>query len=435
MKARYWFLTLIIGFLVSFGSASAVSNLTASENLAYYKLEAATVPYLDSTPTGADLDQATIVPTQTGGIIGFGQNFNTNQRISTNTGIGVGTSGSVNVWINTASEGMSSNMFFDANDGADRTFMYWYGNAAKYNFRIDGVDVFGGAMGPQGTGSWMMVTMTWTNTDQTLYLNGAQLATDTQTPASSAFTTTYVGCHNNGNDCWNGDIDELSIWDVALTGPQVSELYAGGSPGSLQQYPFAAPAAGSNISLAGSCPVGFGCNLSFNNSNGQWIYSWNDTLNSMQSTELKVYGTLGNVYSSIGTNTSTNFTGTVYIDTYPTYENSTTRAFSYLTDTNRTWPGAATTAMILSGANYAPAVLNHSVYGPNLVIAQPEGVFWAIMIIGTMVLMSFASPSSAIIMMLGGLFATSQLGLFAINPGTLMLLVLLGFIAIWRLSK
>ena len=43
MKARYWFLTLIIGFLVSFGSASAVSNLTASENLAYYKLEAATV--------------------------------------------------------------------------------------------------------------------------------------------------------------------------------------------------------------------------------------------------------------------------------------------------------------------------------------------------------------------------------------------------------
>ena len=435
MKARYWFLTLIIGFLVSFGSASAVSNLTASENLAYYKLEAATIPYLDATPTGADLDQATIVPTQTGGIIGFGQNFNTFQRISTNTGIGIGTSGSVNVWVTTNNEGAGSMMFFDANDGADRTFMYWYGNNAAYNFRIDGVDVFGNTMGPQGTGTWMMITMTWTNTDQTLYKDGVQIATDTQTPASSALTTTYVGCHNNGADCWNGDIDELSIWDVELTSAQVSELYAGGAPTSLQQYPFSAPSSGTNISLAGSCPAGFGCNLSFNSSNGQWIYSWNDSLNSMQSTELKVYGTLGNVYSSIGTNTSTDFVGTVYIDTFMTYENSTTRAFAYLTDTNRTWPGAATTAMILSAAHYAPAVLNHSIYGPNLVIDQPEGVFWAIIIIGTMVMMSFANPAASIVMMLVGLFASAELGLFALNPGTLMLLALLGFISIVRLSK
>ena len=155
----------------------------------------------------------------------------------------------------------------------------------------------------------------------------------------------------------------------------------------------------------------------------------------MQSTELKVYGYLGNAYASVGTNTSTDFAGTIYIDTYLTYENSTTRAFSYLTDTNRTWPGAATTAMILSASHYATPVINHSVFGPNLVIDQPEGVFWAIIIIGTMVMMTFANPAASIVMMLVGLFASANLGLFALNPGTLMLLALLGFISIVRLSK
>jgi hypothetical protein len=91
--------------------------------------------------------------------------------------------------------------------------------------------------------------------------------------------------------------------------------------------------------------------------------------------------------------------------------------------------------MILSAANYATPVLNHSIYGPNLVIDEPEGVFWSIFIIGTMVLMSFASPATAIVMLLVGLFATSYLGLFALNPGTLSLLVVLGIICMWRLSR
>tara|TARA_R110000751_G_scaffold92965_3_gene181717 strand:- start:3249 stop:4535 length:1287 start_codon:yes stop_codon:yes gene_type:complete len=199
--------------------------------------------------------------------------------------------------------------------------------------------------------------------------------------------------------------------------------------------PVTPPAGGGNVSPGGGCPAGFGCSLEFNNTNGQWIYTWNDTLNSMQSTELKVYGYLGNAYASVGTNTSTDFAGTIYIDTYLTYENSTTRAFSYLTDTNRTWPGAATTAMILSASHYATPVINHSVFGPNLVIDQPEGVFWAIIIIGTMVMMTFANPAASIVMMLVGLFASANLGLFALNPGTLMLLALLGFISIVRLSK
>jgi hypothetical protein len=422
----------MFGFLLIMGSVSAVSNLTAADNLAYYKLEAATTPYLDSTPTGADLDQATIIPTQTGGIIAFGQNFNTNQRISTNTGIGIGTSGSVNVWINTASEGMSSNMFFDATDGADRTFMYWYGNANAYNFRIDGVSVFGNTMGPQGTGTWMMITMTWTNTDQTLYKDGVQIATDTQTPASSAFTTTYVGCHNNGNDCWNGDIDELSIWDVELTSAQVSELYNGGSPGSNQQYPFGGGGGGTNSSSGTNSqtglPTNFVGNLTYDNNTRQWIYNWNDLQSTMNSTELQVWYYSNNTYSMFGSNTSISNPGSLYLDVLA-IENNTMRGFAYLTDYNRTFVGGGHTALVLTAWNYAQAVINSGIY----TIAEPEGVFHAMLIVGTMGVMSFFNPPVAIMTMVGGLFITSALGLFEISGGILMLLGLMGGILIWRL--
>jgi hypothetical protein len=284
--------------------------------------------------------------------------------------------------------------------------------------------------------TWTQYCVTWETGSQVWYKDGAVLDTGNDVISMAGQNNYNLGeSHSGGGSGWNGLIDEVSLWNKVLTAAQVTELYNGGSPGSDQQYPYTAPQPpGSNVT-AGGCPTGFSCNLTFNGSNGQWIYQWNDTLNSMQSTELQVYGYLGNFYGSVGTNTSTDFSGTVYLDTFMTYENQTTKAFVYLTDTSRTFPGAAITAMIMSGSHYGPTVLNHSVYGPNLVIDEPEGVFWSIFIIGTMVLMSFASPSTAIVMLLVGLFGVSQLGLFALNPGTLTLLVLLGIICMWRLSR
>jgi len=228
-------LFLILGMLLIL--PASVLGLTAGDTQAYYKLENSGFNYADSTPTGADITSGS-APVQAPGIINFGQDYS-GDRTWTSTTITTGGSGSVNVWFNTDFEGVGSRMFFDANDGSARTFMYWYGNQGAYNFRIDNVDVFGNTMGAVGTGAWHMVTMTWTPTAQTLYLDGNPIAFDTQTLSTTDFTTTYVGCHNGGSDCWDGDLDELSIWNSTLSGAEIIDLYNGGSPTSSQQYPYA----------------------------------------------------------------------------------------------------------------------------------------------------------------------------------------------------
>jgi len=228
-------LFLVIGMILIL--PASVLGLTAGDTQAYYKLENSGFNYIDSTPTGADITSGS-APIQSTGIINYGQDYS-GDRTWTSTTITTGGSGSVNIWFNADNEGGGSRMFFDANDGSARTFMYWYGNQGAYNFLIDGTSVFGNTMGGVGTGSWKMVTMTWTPTAQTLYLDGIPIAFDTATLSTTSFTTTYVGCHNSGADCWDGDLDELSIWNSTLSGLDVMDLYNGGAPTSNQQYPYA----------------------------------------------------------------------------------------------------------------------------------------------------------------------------------------------------
>ena len=215
----------------------SVLGLTAGDTQAYYKLENSGFNYIDSTPTGADITSGS-APVQSAGIINFGQDYS-GDRTWTSTTITTGGSGSINIWVNPDSQS-GSDMFFDANDGSARTFMYYYGNAGAYNFRIDNVNVFGSPFGALSTGTWYMITMTWTPTAQTLYLDGVPVATDTQTLTTTDFTTTYVGCHNGGVDCWDGKLDELSIWNSTLSPGDVIDLYNGGAPTSSQQYPYSA---------------------------------------------------------------------------------------------------------------------------------------------------------------------------------------------------
>lgn len=188
---------------------------------------------------------------------------------------------------------------------------------------------------------------------------------------------------------------------------------------------------GNNSQSLTGLPSNFDATLEFNTTTGQWAYYWLDLDSTLNLTELEVWVSASNQYFQIGVNTSTAMNGTMFIDTYFQYENSTTRAFTYLTDYNRTFVGGANKIQLLTATHYAPAVINSSVY----TIEEPEGVFWAMTIIGSMVLMSAYNPPVAVMMAVAGLFLTSYLGLFAISQGVLMLIGLMAGILVWRLRK
>jgi len=79
--------------------------------------------------------------------------------------------------------------------------------------------------------SWAMVTVVYDGTNNVLaaYLNGSLKNSGLAGNASGALGTTtadlLIGNRTNDNNCWKGYIDDLGLWSVALTGPQIAALY------------------------------------------------------------------------------------------------------------------------------------------------------------------------------------------------------------------
>ncbi len=99
--------------------------------------------------------------------------------------------------------------------------------------------------GAVAANQWSHVVMTWnggtSNSSIAIYVNGAQ--SDTTNAGSGTFTAPYSGSnvplwiggqnYSGGNSFFPGVIDEVGIWNVALTGTQISTLYNSGSGNTL----------------------------------------------------------------------------------------------------------------------------------------------------------------------------------------------------------
>ena len=105
-------------------------------------------------------------------------------------------------------------------------------------------------------GTWYMWSVVWDapNNLVTLYKNGTSFATITLTGNQTAETTSTklsIGRSGDGTNYTNGMIDEVGYWSRTLTSSEISQLYAGGSPGSSEQYPFSSSTFAHRMSLLG----------------------------------------------------------------------------------------------------------------------------------------------------------------------------------------
>jgi hypothetical protein len=81
------------------------------------------------------------------------------------------------------------------------------------------------------TGVWTFVAVTYDpdvdSGTMVLYKNGIQVDSETNVPTQNSTDITYIGRYGNGY-YWSGAIDEVAIWDKALTSGDIENLYNAG---------------------------------------------------------------------------------------------------------------------------------------------------------------------------------------------------------------
>jgi hypothetical protein len=99
------------------------------------------------------------------------------------------------------------------------------------------------AVWSDGESTWkhLVLTMNATNGAMVIYANAVSVGTETEDEyddisSFSASQSLYIGSRNNAGSQdlgWAGLIDEVGIWNVALSAGQVSDIYNGGKPHDL----------------------------------------------------------------------------------------------------------------------------------------------------------------------------------------------------------
>lgn len=278
-----------------------------------------------------------------------------------------------------------------------------------------------------------------------VYQNGVAISTDS---IASLYT---VPSWSNGltvgmrpdtqTELFSGDIDEMVFWNNKGVSPAVVKyLYNGGAPAAPQQYPFTAaspapgPSPGTNSTginnLIGNVE-NFNTALIYDSDQKTFNYTYNDTDNTMNRTELQIFFFNGTQYEYFSTTYNSTNPGEIIANVSTLADaNHTMRAFAYLTDYNRTWIGNTNTGLVATLTVYGPAFLDYLVYQ----IQNNEGTFWAALIIGSMAIMAAVNPAVSIFFGIAGIFLLSQLGLMRFNMSTIVLIAIWGMINIFAMG-
>ncbi|NBO98578.1 MAG: hypothetical protein EBU90_00355 [Proteobacteria bacterium] len=71
--------------------------------------------------------------------------------------------------------------------------------------------------------NWHHCVLTWNGTQQKLYIDGSFIALNT--PGFNPYNSTGIGIGNGNNGYYQGNIDEVGIWDRALSQSEITTLY------------------------------------------------------------------------------------------------------------------------------------------------------------------------------------------------------------------
>lgn len=80
-------------------------------------------------------------------------------------------------------------------------------------------------------GTWYHLATTYNGSTDLIYLNGSQVGSGSVLHDSAAAVTVFLAARNSTTELFAGTLDDIRIFDVALTADQVTGLAAGGPAG------------------------------------------------------------------------------------------------------------------------------------------------------------------------------------------------------------
>tara|TARA_Y100001938_G_scaffold143424_1_gene216166 strand:- start:498 stop:1241 length:744 start_codon:yes stop_codon:yes gene_type:complete len=154
----------------------------------------------------------------------------------------ISNAGSISIWVKineTSSTGQIIRMQADSNN-----FISIYYHASSNTTRTaykggGGTTIAKSSAAIEEDGEWHHVVSTWSTTTNklTLYLDGTIVEAKPNSGPLDEFSgdisTIDVGQNTSGSSYFDGYVDELSVWNAALTGAQISTIYNNGVPNDI----------------------------------------------------------------------------------------------------------------------------------------------------------------------------------------------------------
>lgn len=198
---------------------------------AYWKMDETTGSSISpsfGTATGAAT--GTTAVTGQDSKINYARNFDgIDDYISFTTGVPTGaTGGSISFWVKPtawpgfmAAAGVAGSDFIMHANTSDAIYGF-FNDPVNYQFQT-------GASGVPTIGAWNHVVMIWGGSGSVLYINGTDRGGNSTGGPGYSGANLLLGHKQDGGTFFNGIIDEVGIWNKALTQAEITQLYAGGA--------------------------------------------------------------------------------------------------------------------------------------------------------------------------------------------------------------
>jgi len=236
-------LTAVICLVLARVGEAAISDFDG-DLIAYWKLDeidgSSDTPEevsSETTSVANDANPPTVIsPGKVGDAFDFDGSSGAD-RVKTDGNVSVGTSFSVSVWLRLDRNPPTAYRRIVENDYSS-SFYLGCDNTGKYLFIVNNDFSLVGPSLVVDSINWVHVAGTYDSASTTakLYVNN-NAVTNTSIAAPSAVNLPVtIGSSSTGNDTWTGDIDEVRIYNRALTAGEIDDLYnnvTGGTPPSV----------------------------------------------------------------------------------------------------------------------------------------------------------------------------------------------------------
>ncbi len=176
----------------------------------------------------------------TTGKINSGLSFNGSTNYGVTPNIALGNTFSISTWASPAVTSQGGYVRILETQFNGGLYLGMDASGSKYKFIVNSGTgssgscgaAYGCAQGGTVTSGWHLLTATFDGATATLYVDNAVVATDTFTAPANTNYPLYIARYYGGNGySWNGALDEIRLYNRALTSAEVSAIYSyTGSP-------------------------------------------------------------------------------------------------------------------------------------------------------------------------------------------------------------